>query len=242
MITPSPFKRSLFFILSDIILSLGTLSLAYNLRFNFHIEEQYLDNFFLVFTVLILLKIGAIMYFKMYHISWRFVSLSDVKKLFFAHVVTYGLFVFIFYLFPDIFAPFPRSVLIIDLFLSMIFIGSLRIAKRLMVESGSNINLTKTLLIGVSPFAQTLLKEQDGFYISAVVDDETMVVDSYFSDIQVHKLEDIERLVQQEEIKAVIIAKTLEQDLLKSLYLRLHTLNIYDIKVHINVMQNAFFC
>ena len=44
MITPSPFKRSLFFILSDIILSLGTLFLAYNLRFNFHIEKQYLDN------------------------------------------------------------------------------------------------------------------------------------------------------------------------------------------------------
>jgi len=231
MIAPSPFKRSLFFILSDIILSLSTLFLAYNLRFNFHIEKQYLDNFFLVFAVLLLLKIAAITYFKIYRVSWRFVSLHEVKKLFYAHMLAYGLFVFVFYAFPEPFAPFPRSVLIIDLFLSMIFIGTLRIAKRLIVEGGSNTNLTKTLLIGVSPFSQTLLKEQNDFYISAVVDDSEMVVDSYFSNIQVNKLEDIESIVENAGIRAAIIAKEFDQDVLRSLYARLNALNIYDIKV-----------
>ncbi len=231
MIAPSPFKRSLFFILSDIILSLSTLFLAYNLRFNFYIEKQYLDNFFLVFSVLLLLKIAAITYFNIYRVSWRFVSLSEVKKLFYAHILAYGLFVLIFYAFPEPFAPFPRSVLIIDLFLSMIFIGTLRIAKRLIVEGGSNTNLTKTLLIGVSPFAQMLLKEQSDFYISAVVDDSDMVVDSYFSNIKVHKLEEIESIVESAEIRSVIIAKEFDQDVLRSLYVRLNALNIYDIKV-----------
>ena len=231
MITPTPFKRSLFFILSDIILSLSTLFLAYNLRFNFHIEKQYLDNFFLVFCVLLLLKIGAITYFKIYRVSWRFVSLHEVKKLFYAHIVAYGLFVLIFYAFPEPFAPFPRSVLIIDLFLSMLFIGTLRISKRLIVEGGSNTDLTKTLLIGVSPFAQTLFKEQNDFYISAVVDDSEMVVDSYFSNMQVNKFEDIERIVENEGIKSAIIAKEFDQDVLRSLYSRLNALNIYDIKV-----------
>jgi len=231
MITPSPFKRSLFFILSDIILSLSTLFLAYNLRFNFHIEKQYLDNFFLVFCVLLFLKIAAIAYFKIYRVSWRFVSLHEVKKLFYAHIVAYGLFVLIFYTFPEPFTPFPRSVLIIDLFLSIIFIGTLRIAKRLMVEGGGNTNLTKTLLIGVSPFAQTLLKEQNDFYISAVVDDSEMVVDSYFSNIQVNKFEEIESIVENEGIRSAIIAKEFDQDVLKSLYSRLNALNIYDIKV-----------
>ena len=91
MIVVTPLKRVLFFILSDIILSLGTLYLAYNLRFNFDIGNQYLNNFFLVFFVLLALKILAIAYFKMYHISWRFVSLFEVKKLFYAHVVAYGI-------------------------------------------------------------------------------------------------------------------------------------------------------
>jgi len=231
MIVASPLKRALFFILSDILLSVGTLYLAYNLRFNFDIESQYLNNFFLVFSVLLVLKISAIAYFKMYHISWRFVSLYEVKKLFYAHVVAYGIFVLIFYVFPEAFTPFPRSVLIMDLFLSMLAIGTLRIAKRLIIEGGGNVNLTKTLLIGVSPFAQTLMKEQSDFYISAVVDDSEMVVGSYFSNMQVNKFEDIEMLVERDGIEAVIIAKTLEQDLLKSLYLRLNALNIYDIKV-----------
>ena len=231
MITPSPFKRALFFILSDIILSLGTLFLAYNLRFNFHIEKQYLDKFFLVFGVLLVLKIVSIMYFKMYHVSWRFVSLSDVKKLFYAHVVAYGIFVMIFYTFPDLFAPFPRSVLIIDLFLSMVFIGTLRIGKRLIVEGGGNVNLKKTLLIGVSPFAQTLLKQQDDFYISAVVDDSEMIVDSYFSNIQVNKFEEIEEIVKNAGIRSAIIAKEFDPEVLRSLYRRLNTLDIYDIKV-----------
>ena len=231
MITPSPLKRSLFFLLSDIILSLSTLFLAYNLRFNFYIEKQYLDNFFLVFTVLVFLKISAIAYFKIYRVSWRFVSLHEVKKLFYAHILAYGLFVVIFYIFPESFTPFPRSVLIIDLFLSMLFIGILRIAKRLMVEGGSNANLTKTLLIGVSPFSQTLLKEQNDYYISAVVDDEEMMVDSYFSNIQVNQLEDIESIVKNEGIQSAIIAKDFDQDVLKSLYARLNALNIYDIKV-----------
>ena len=231
MIVATPFKRVLFFLVFDTLLSLGTLYLAYNLRFNFDIESQYLDNFFLVFAVLLTLKLLSIAYFKLYHISWRFVSLYEVKKLFYAHLLAYGTFISIFYIFPEIFIPFPRSILIIDLFLSMLAIGTLRIAKRLILEGGRNSNLKKTLLIGVSPFAQTLLKQQDNFYISAVVDDSKMVIKSYFSNIKVHALDDIEMLVEQESIEAVIIAKALEQDVLQSLYARLNALNLYDIKV-----------
>jgi len=231
MIVVTPLKRVLFFLLSDVLLSLGTLFLAYNLRFSFEVESQYLDNFWLVFAVLLTLKILSIAYFKLYHISWRFVSLHEVKKLFYAHIVAYGTFLLIFYLFSEAFVPLPRSVLIIDIFLSMLTIGTLRIAKRLMVEGGRNVNLKKTLLIGVSPFAQTLLKQQEDFYISAVVDDSEMVIESYFSNIKVHAFDDIEMLVQREGMKAAIIAKSLEQDVLKSLYERLNALNIYDIKV-----------
>lgn len=231
MIVATPFKRALFFVLFDIFLSLGTLYLAYNLRFNFDIESQYLDNFWLVFIVLLTLKVISIGYFKLYHISWRFVSLYEVKKLFYAHTVAYGTFILIFYIFPEVFIPFPRSVLIIDLFLSMLAIGTLRIAKRLIIEGGGNVNLTKTLLIGASPFAQTLMKEKSDFYISTVVDDSKMVVGSYFSNMKVHALDDIEMLVEREGIEAVIIAKALEQDVLQSLYARLNALDIYDIKV-----------
>jgi len=228
---PTPLRRTLFFLVFDIGLSLSTLYLAYNLRFNFQIEEQYLEKFLFVFGVLLALKVSTMWYFKMYHISWRFISLLDVKKLFYAHAIAYGVFLIIFYLYSDIFSPFPRSILIIDLFLSLVFIGTLRISKRLIVEKGGNTQLKQTLLVGVSPFAQTLLKQQDTFYISAVVDDSPMTVDSYFSNIQVHGLDEIEVLVNQDNIEAAIIAKTIEPELLKMIYSRLQTIGVYEIKV-----------
>ncbi len=227
----TPLKRAIFFLLLDIAVSLGTLFFAYKLRFNFHIDERYMNNFIMVFIVLVVFKVSAIAYLKMYNISWRFVSLSELKKLFYAHILGYGVFIAIFYLFPEAFAPFPRSILMIDFFLSMLFLGFFRLLKRLIVESSRDNNLPKTLIIGVSSFAQTLLKEQKEYYISAVVDDAEMVVSSYFSNIKVHRFEDIEELIDTEKISSVIIAKTLVPTLLQSIYHRLNAIGIYDIRV-----------
>ena len=231
MFKPSATKRALFFIIFDTFLSLVTLFFAYNLRFNFTIDQIYMDNFFSVFICLVILKIISIYYFKIYFVSWRFFSLNEAKKLLYAHIVAYSLFVVVYYISPSTFTPFPRSVLIIDLVLSMIFIGIFRISKRLIIEGGNDINLKKTLLIGVSPFAQTFFKQKNDFYISAVIDDSSMMINSYFSNIQVQKMQDLEKIVQDNNIESVIITKELKQDVLKSLYTRLNILKIRDIKL-----------
>ena len=231
MIHSSPLKRMLFFIMFDTLLSLLSLYLAYNLRFNFSIEAQYMEHFILVFILLLSFKLLGLAYFKLYHISWRFVSLSEVKKIFYAHVFAYFAFVLVFYFFPQLFSPFPRSVLLIDVSLSLIFIGTLRIAKRLFVEGGENTNLTKTMLIGASPFAQTLLKQKNDFYISAVVDDSDMLINSYLSNIQVSHCDEIETIIQRDEIEAVIITRSYSAEELRLLYKRLNALNIYNIKL-----------
>ncbi len=231
MIVATPLKRAIFFILFDITLSLGTLFFAYKLRFNFHLDPRYMENFVTIFIVLVVFKISAMAFFKMYHISWRFVSLSELKRLFYAHLLAYSIFIIIFHLFPEAFIPFPRSILMIDFFLSMLFLGLFRLSKRLIVESGRDINLPRTLLIGVSPFAQTLLKEQNDYYISAIVDDSQMVISSYLSNIKVYKFEDIEEIIDKEQITSVIITKTLEPTLLQSIYHRLNAIGIYNIRV-----------
>jgi len=231
MISPTPLKRTVFFIVADSMLSLLTLFLAYNLRFNFHIEPQYLHNFMVVFVFIVVLKVLSIAYFKIYRISWRFVSLVEAKKLIYAHVIAYGVFVLIFYSAPTLFSPFPRSVLIIDMFLSMMFLGVFRMAKRMIVEGNTNKHMPNTLLIGVSPFAQTILKEQNSFYISAIIDDSTMTVNSYISNIRVGDFDSLERTIKEDEIESVIIAKTFQQDVLNGLYRRLNAEGIYDIRV-----------
>ena len=231
MFKPTRIKRTIFFIFFDIVISFLTLFFAYNLRFNFDVPQEFFNNFIIVFMTITLLKILTMYYFKIYKVSWRFFSLSEVKKLLDAHIAAYLLFVIVYYIFPDSFSPFSRSVLLIDLFLSMMFIGFFRILKRLVIEGGHDVSLKKTLLIGASPYAQTLFKQKNDFYISAVVDDSNMMVGSYFSNIHVRKMDDIEKIVKEESIESVIITKELEQTTLKELYSRLNLLNIHDIKL-----------
>lgn len=233
MFKPTASKRTLFFITLDFLIFLGTLFLSYSLRFNFDIPDEFLERFFIVFLYLSLLKITLFKLFKIYSVSWRFFSLSDAKKLIYAHIVAYSLFIVSYYLTPEIFAPIPRSVLIIDIFLSLAFVGLLRISKRLLVEGSNDKNLKKTLLIGASPFAQTLFKQRNNFYISAIVDDDEALVDSQFSSFRVQSFDKIESIVKNEFIKSVVITKELDQDLLKELYSRLHKLKIYNIKLAI---------
>jgi len=231
MITATPLKRTLFFVFFDMLLSFVSLYLAYNLRFNFHVEPQYMANFPKVFLLLTLLKIGALGYFRIYQVSWRFVSLYEAKKIFWAHVAAYALFVGIYYLIPEPFRPFPRSVLMIDFFLSFIFLGALRIAKRLFVEGGENRDLPKTLLVGVSSYTQVLLKEKERFYVSAIVDDSPMVVRSLVMDHRVESLEDMEKVIAREQIGSVIISKPFDVLELQKIYKRINRAGIYDIKV-----------
>ena len=61
---PTKFKRALFFLISDIFISLFTLFLAYLLRFNFAIPDEYLSNFFNVAFILISAKVFFLYIFK----------------------------------------------------------------------------------------------------------------------------------------------------------------------------------
>ena len=158
-LVPSSTKRLAFFVLADTVLSFFTLYGAYLLRFNFSIQEDFLAPFWHIALSIIVLKLTATALFGGYNLIWRFFALTDAKKLFFAHLLTYTLFAFIFLLFPEPFTPFPRSVIIIDLLLSFTLLGALRFSKRLMMESSGNISKLKpAIIIGISPNTDTLIK------------------------------------------------------------------------------------
>ena len=222
-------KRTIFFVLSDTLISLFTLFVSYNLRFNFHIEMRFFETFFNVFIAIVILKLSFMAYFHIYNVAWRFFSLKEAKKIFYAHILAYMVFVFLYYLYPTPFDPFPRSVIIIDMFLSMIFIGILRLLKRIIIEENRNKNLKKTMIIGATEYAQTLIKQNNDFYIDTIVDDSNMVIGTYISNIKVSSFEDIELLVKSKEIASVIITKELEKDILQGIYAKLHNAGVQDI-------------
>ncbi len=236
LLRPTASKRVVFFVVADLLISLWTLYFAYLLRFNFQIDPHFLETFWRVYGVLALLKVSALFRFKSYFVIWRFFSLSDARNIVKAHMVAYGAFVLIFFLFSSQFQPFPRSVMIIDFFLSLIFIGALRISKRIWSESFNAHPVKPALLIGINSktgtIIQSALKGEIDYYPVAIVSikKDQSSKDAYISNVKVYAFDYLDRLVEEKEIVSAIITEAISQDELRKTVHLLNERGIYDIK------------
>ncbi len=237
ILRPTAKKRVLFFILTDILLSVFTLLFAYALRFNFNIEPRFLDNFFAVALLLIALKVAAMYYFRCYFIVWRFFGFEDAKNIIKAHVVAYSAFALIYLLLPDLFSPFPRSTIAIDLFLSLFAIGILRASKRLMLEQDSDQVQTQAIIYGANASTANIIKSslesQIPYHIVAIIAsaDEHENIGSFIANIRVYDLSKAEQIIRDNSIHAAIITSSMAQKELKELADKLSGYGIRDIRL-----------
>ncbi len=235
-IKPTATRRTLFFIGTDMILSLVSLYSAYLLRFNFHMETQFLQTFWVVYGVLVSLKVAGMFLFKSYFSVWRFFSFSDAQNIIKAHLFSYGAFVLLYFLLPSLFVPFPRSVIIIDFFLSLILIGMLRAAKRFWNEAMQDRTLKPTLLLGANSKAATIiqsaLKHEIDYYPVAIVavDNKETLSDSYIHNVKVYALEKLTDVIRKKRVEAAIITHPMSQKELKEVVSHLNDLGVSEIK------------
>ena len=240
LLTPSPLKRILFFLLSDTLISLFTLYFAYNLRFNFQIPLNFIGNFLFIFIVLLLLKISVFIYFRLYRTAWRFFSLYEIKKILIAHIIVYSLFFIIFLVFKDYMLPLARSIIIIDFMLSLVFISLLRLSKRIILESGKNAKYKNTLIIGANSSISSLLHDKKNLEYTpvAIVDGSELLIGTYILNLKVYSFEDLKRVIKSKSIEAVIISKDYSQKRLLEIYDALNEMEISDIKI-VNTLSSG---
>ncbi len=238
LLQPSFTKRLLFFLLSDITLFFISLHLAYALRFDFVIEPKHMTNFLTVFFTLALLKILFFSLFKVYNITWRFFGLEDALNLIKAHVAAVLSFGLLFYLFYDFFMPMPRSTILIDLILSLILTGALRISKRALLEEFKEGREKPTIIIGVNPKTSSIIKSalnhELHYYpiaIIALLEKNRSAVSTYINRVKVYADADMEKKVQELDITTAIITAELSQEVLKKLLARLKSAGIKEIKM-----------
>ena len=236
LLRPTTFKRKAFFVIADFILSLATLFFAYNLRFNFYIPESFWHSFWLTFGVLVVLKILFFVILRNYQIVWRFFSFFDTKNMLKAHILAYVTFSIIYLLFREEFSPFPRSVIVIDLFLSLIMLGGLRASKRLFREGATQEFVKPTLILGVNSKTDTIiqsaLKNEIDYYPVAIIsleEDET-TTDAYINNVRVYHEKDLEEVVQSKEIVSAIVTDKLSTKILKEIADRLNKVGVREIK------------
>ena len=233
---PTSSKRMIFFLIADVLLSGVTLYLAYLLRFNFQIPEEFLGSFWLTYSILTGVKLFFLFLFKNYFIVWRFFGFYDAKNIVKAHILAYLFFVVIYMLFKEYFSPFPRSVIVIDFFLSLIFIGGIRVIKRLVSEGRGRQALKPTLIIGANSKANTIiqsaLKEEIDYYPVAIIDtqESKMMRDAYINNVKVFDIRSLDTVVKQKNIMAAIIAEKLPPNELKKLVNQLNEAAILEIK------------
>ena len=235
LLKPTNEKRIFFFIFFDTLISISTVVLAYLLRFNFSIPIEFFDVMMVMIMILIPLKLSIFYLFKLYFIAWRYFGLTEYKRLIIGHIVVYLVFGFIFLLFPELFIHFPRSVIFIDFFLSLFFIGFLRISRRIYLESSSKSTYLPSLIFGVNEKSTDVIKSairgDIPYQPLALVSTQKSLIDTYFSNLKVYSDNNIAEVIREYEINSVIITEQLEQKELDELFTLLYDLGIKDIKI-----------
>ena len=124
------FPKRLLTLGSDILCTIVSLLLAYFLRFNFSVPEEYLRQIFISVPLLVFFRASSFFLFGLYSGVSRYAGIDDLLRVIKSVTVGTLLFIssiaFIFHL-----HGFPRSVFLIDWFVIMVFLGGSRFLYRI---------------------------------------------------------------------------------------------------------------
>lgn len=177
MFYATTFKRVLFFIGFDLFITAFAVYMAFSLRFDFAIDQQYYTDLFSMIAMLISFKISFFYFSSIYKISWRHFSFQDSILVIFYSFLTTVLFVISVYIFRDsLFLGFPRSVIPIEFFISLALILGLRISKRYYLELFNKSALGEPTLVIAKEYQAAEItrkaRESELFWVVALFDGE----------------------------------------------------------------------
>ncbi len=127
------YKKKIFNILLDIILIGVIYYSSYIIRFGSGVVEVYFDLIQISLPVIIITKILALYFFKVYDIDNRYFSLTDTWRIITAMAIGATVTITIF-AYVQRFGGFSRGVFLIDWFLSFIIVGGIKVFERFLDE------------------------------------------------------------------------------------------------------------
>lgn len=222
--SPSSRKRTIFFILTDTCITVLSLYLSFLLRFDF----QHVSHFWMIppaVPVFVLVKISTYAFFHIYRFTWRYVSVHDLVVLAKAALVAQGLLMLLIGVFLDVLPfwglyfsmlrGFPRSIFIIDGFVSFAFLAGLRISKRVYMEVLNKKTYgkgLKTIVIGAGNIGETVIRDLirqrfEHYYPVAMLDDDQAKIGLSIHGVKViGKIDILGEAVSKLRAQALIIA------------------------------------
>ena len=226
---PSELKRKLFFIFFDIIITIVSVFIAFELRFDFQIPAMYHDGIRIMMIFLITVRISLFYYFKIYNISWRHFGFKDTIGLIYIVIFSTISLVVLSYVLRNSGYILPRSVIPIEFFISFFSIMALRISKRFYFEHNNiNINGKATIIISTLDNADTILrtinKKNSLYYPVAIISDKHKNIK--LNGINVYTMKAFKEL--KIDCEVAIIDETID---VKEIYASLEKIGVTNIKV-----------
>jgi len=210
-------RRKFLFLLADIILISLSVYLAFLVRFEGEIPNQYFLNIWGVIFLALIITIPIFYFLKLYHFSWAYVSTEELIALFKGTFLSFLLLTASFFVLRDlaIFTGFPRSTLFISYFFIFFLCGGIRFFKRLYFQifpKREKEEKERTLIVGAGDAGEQILRSILTSKISpylpvGFIDDNLAKQGALIHGVEVlGKINDIPRLVQEKKIEGLIVA------------------------------------
>ena len=156
-----PVRTGLVFISSLFIIILSFL-LAFYFRHDFSFRVPEAEHITRVLYLVVAVKLIMFFIFRLYEGMWRYVSISDIIKIFFANAISNLCIIALLYFFRAKFAPgFSLNVIVIDFLLCFFAMCGKRVLTRIIREAASKASGQKeirTILIGPADALNQLLQ------------------------------------------------------------------------------------
>ena len=213
----SNFMRRVTFLLFDLIAFALSLILAFVIRFEFNPILNFNYNLPLFLILFLAVKIVVFYSFRLYDISWRFVSLQDLANIGKAVLLSNGILFIIIYGFNlSLFAGFPRSILLVDLIFSFMLSSGFKISKRMYLEVmrqriGTS-DLKRTLIVGAGSSGEQILRDINRsdtrkFYPIGFIDDDPLKQNLYLQGIRVlGNTKELSEIIKRYKVDSILIS------------------------------------
>jgi len=228
----SSLSRFLYFFFCDVLIVTLSLYLSFLVHFDFNFQVPYAELLREVLLFFVVLKIGFLVIFRIYKITWRYVGVADLMNIVLAVVVAQMALLILslpnaFFQLPI--TGLPKRIFLVDGFFTLAFISGLRISKKLYLEvireKGTGRKGKRTLIIGAGNTGEMLLRDmaRNGFadfYPIGFLDDDRAKAGMHMHGVKVlGKLGKLGDVIAREQVEVVIIAiPSLTHKTLRELY------------------------
>ena len=241
MLTPTRWKRIIFFLIMDASIIAGSLFTAFLLRFEFVFPTAYVSAFWAWLIGLTAIKILVLLACGLYNINWRFVGVTELKNILKCLVVVV-LVMLTGNALTRQYMPrwdIPYSIIVIDSLLSFGLMAFLRISKRLYVEFlAPNRKKKPTLIVGINYASERAIRELKGnpgqaLWPVAIVDDSKERQRTWVDGIPVaDTLDGLEEIIIKLRVETVLISMpNASRQEIQDVFSRVHQAGVNDVKI-----------